>query len=141
MFGFFLTASLLGEKQILLITGGIFSIMGVIFCLWMALRIDRAVVRLYPRIVFLELLLGFQYYRNYLKYLGENNPEYSFVVQVENIVMVDDEETWLKTLKCFAENGFSSARRNHWPMYLATVVLSLCYLVTAAVLTLTISFA
>ena len=140
MFGFFLTSSLLGQKPVLLIIGAIFSVLVVVFGLWMALRVDRGVVRLYPRIIYIEVLLDYQFYRNYLKNAGKQNPEHSFVVQAENIVADNEEQAWVKTLEIFPENGFSSGRRNHWPLYLATIILSLCYLVAATVLTLTISF-
>jgi len=140
MFGFFLTSSLLGEKNLLLIIGTLFSMVVVSFGLWMALRVDRAIVRMYPRIVCLEILLNYQFYRTYFKQQGSKYPEHRFIVQAENIDKSDEEQLWAKIQDIFPENGFSSARRNHWPMYLAAIILSICYLITAAVLTLTVSF-
>src|SRR5271168_1521953 len=63
----------------LLIAAAVTASLIVLFAYRVVLIIDRNVVRLYPRIVFLELILGCDFYRDYLRSRPRGDTERSFI--------------------------------------------------------------
>lgn len=75
------------------------------------LSIDREVVALYPRIVFLELLLGYDFYRDYLRRRPRGNSERSYVERCEQIEADDPKQLWDGVYSLFNQKDFPSGRR------------------------------
>ena len=85
------------------------------FIVWFAYRviltIDRDVVRLYPRIVFLELLMGYDYYRDYLRRRPRGETERSFIEKCEQIETASAAELWEQIYSQFKQQDFPADRR------------------------------
>ena len=77
----------------------------------MILIIDRDVVRLYPRIVFLELLMGYDYYRDYLRSRPRGDTERSFIEKCEQIEAATAAELWEQVYSQFKQQDFPADRR------------------------------
>lgn len=75
------------------------------------LSIDREVVALYPRIIFLELLLGYDFYRDYLRRRPRGNSERSYVERCEQIEADDPKHLWDNVYSLFNQKDFPSGRR------------------------------
>jgi hypothetical protein len=82
---------------------------------WFAYRvvliIDRDVVRLYPRIVFLEMVLGLDFYRDYLRNRPRGDTERSFIEKCEQIEAATPAELWRQIYSQFKEQDFPADRR------------------------------
>jgi hypothetical protein len=81
------------------------------FAYRVVLTIDREVVRLYPRIIFLELVLGFDFYRDYLRRRPRGETERSFIEKCEAIVAASDAELWQQVYSHFKDQDFPADRR------------------------------
>lgn len=83
--------------------------------IWFAYRavltIDRGVVSLYPRIIFLELTLGYDFYRDYLRRRPRGETERSFIERCEGIDAKDPGELWNQIYSLFKEKDFPADRR------------------------------
>ena len=77
----------------------------------MVLGMDRSVVALYPRIVYLELLHGFDFYRDYLRRRPRGNTENSFVARCEQMQTDDTALLWANIQSVFNEKDFPPHRR------------------------------
>ncbi|MBL4597460.1 MAG: hypothetical protein JKX93_00685 [Rhizobiaceae bacterium] len=110
-FWLILNLSLTMSSRPMLIAGALVAsaIMG--FSYRAVLSIDREVVALYPRIIFLELLLGYDFYRDYLRRRPRGNSERSYVERCEQIDADNPYELWGKTYSLFNRNDFPAARR------------------------------
>ena len=90
------------------------------------LSIDREVVSLYPRIVYLEIVLGYDFYRDYLRRRPRGNSERSFVEKSEQLSTKNTDELWDKIYSNFNHKDFPGSRRvsSHFRMatYLSTVL-------------------
>ncbi|MBL4726694.1 MAG: hypothetical protein JKY83_08490 [Rhizobiaceae bacterium] len=75
------------------------------------LSIDREVVGLYPRIIFLELLLGYDFYRDYLRRRPRGNSERSYVERCEQIEAENPDHLWDNVYSLFNQKDFPSGRR------------------------------
>lgn len=75
------------------------------------LSIDREVVALYPRIIYLELLLGYDFYRDYLRRRPRGNSERSYVERCEQIEATEPQQLWNKVYSLFNQTDFPAARR------------------------------
>lgn len=75
------------------------------------LRIDLEVVSLYPRIVYLELVLGYDFYRDYLRRRPRGNSERSFVEKCEQINAETPEQLWDNIYSHFNHKDFPGNRR------------------------------
>ncbi len=82
---------------------------------WFAYRviliIDRDVVRLYPRIVFLELLMDYDYYRDYLRSRPRGDTERSFIEKCEQIETASAADLWEQVYSQFKQQDFPADRR------------------------------
>jgi len=89
--------------------------------IWFAYRavltIDCEVVGHYPRLVFLEILLGYDFYRDYLRRRPRGNSERAFVEQCEQIQADTPEHLWGQIYSHFKHKDFPGKRRvsSHFP--------------------------
>jgi hypothetical protein len=100
----------LGSRPILFAAALVASLI-VWFAYRVILTIDRDVVRLYPRIVFLELMLGYDFYRDYLRRSPRGETERSFVERCEAIRASDTDDLWQQMYNIFKEQDFPADRR------------------------------
>ena len=77
----------------------------------MVLNIDRGVVALYPRIVFLELVLDYDFYRDYLRNRPRGDTERSFIEKCERIVAPTIADLWDQIYSQFKNQDFPTDRR------------------------------
>lgn len=100
----------LGSKPMLFAAAFVASLV-----VWFAYRviriIDRDVVRLYPRILYLELLLGYDYYRDYLRRRPRGDTERSFIEKSEQIHAAASGDLWEQIYSQFNEADFPADRR------------------------------
>lgn len=82
---------------------------------WFAYRvvliIDRDVVRLYPRIIFLELTLDIDYYCAYLRNRPRGDTERSFIEKAMQIQAANPADLWTQIDDQFMERDFPADRR------------------------------
>ena len=82
---------------------------------WFAYRviliIDRGVVGLYPRIIFLELIMDYDFYRDYLRSRPRGDTERSFIDRCEQINASTPGELWVQIYSQFKEQDFPADRR------------------------------
>lgn len=76
VFGFFYQLGASRESAILLISAAILSSIIILMMILYARRIDRKIIESYPRILTIEILLGYHFYRDYLGNLGERESEF-----------------------------------------------------------------
>lgn len=136
-YGFFITTSVLGEKQQLLLLGTAFATGILWFCVYSALKIDKAVVGLYPRIVALEIFLGFDFYLTYLKNTKNGGTENRFVTECLQLSHDDFDQFWQQVKTKHQPQDFPSTRRNHRGQILASVMLTLIYIFFSMSVTMT----
>lgn len=106
-----LSLSLSVSSLPLMIAGGVTASCMVWFTYRVVLNIDRAVVALYPRIVFLELLLEYDFYRDYLRRRPRGNTERSFIEKCEQIDAETTAELWHEIYSHFNDQDFPGDRR------------------------------
>jgi hypothetical protein len=95
----------------LLIAAAVTASLIVLFAYRVIRIIDRDVVRLYPRIVFLELMMGSDFYRDYLKNRPRGDTERSFIEKAERMVAGGVEDLWEQIYSQFKEQDFPADRR------------------------------
>jgi hypothetical protein len=95
----------------LLIAAAITASLIVWFAYRVVLTIDRAVVSLYPRIIFLELSLGYDFYRDYLSSRPAGDTERSFVEKSEQLLAESTTELWDQIHSLFKDKDFPADRR------------------------------
>jgi hypothetical protein len=95
----------------LLVGAAIVASMIVWFAYRVVLTIDRAVVSLYPRIVFLELSLGCDFYRDYLRSRPNGDTERSFIEKCEQLHAESCAELWGQIHSQFKDRDFPADRR------------------------------
>lgn len=82
---------------------------------WFAYRvvliIDRGVVGLYPRIIFLELMFGYDFYRDFLRRRPRGDTERSFIEKCEQMDTSAPAELWEQIYSQFKEQDFPADRR------------------------------
>jgi hypothetical protein len=118
----------------LLIAAAITASLIVWFAYKVVLMIDRAVVSLYPRIIFLELSLGYDFYRDYLSSRPSGDTERSFIEKCEQLHADSTTELWDQIL--FKDKDFPSDRRitGHFRSA-AYFSVALFWIIVAAILT------
>jgi hypothetical protein len=99
------------SRMPLLIAAAITASSIVWFAYRVVLIIDRDVVRLYPRIVFLELVVGHDFYRDYLRNRPRGNTERSFIEKCEQIHAATPESLWEQIYSQFKQQDFPADRR------------------------------
>lgn len=111
IFWVFMWVALTSANLPLLIFGGVVAS----FFVWMShavsTTIDRSVVALYPRIIFLELVLDYQFYRDYLKQRPGGETERRFIDKCEAIQSATTDELWEQIRALFDPNDFPRGRR------------------------------
>lgn len=81
------------------------------FAYRVVLTIDRGVVELYPRIVFLELVLEFDFYRDYLRRRPRGDTERSYIEKCEQIDAETTVALWREIYSQFNAKDFPGDRR------------------------------
>lgn len=95
----------------MLIAAAVTASLIVLFAYRVVLIIDRDVVRLYPRIVFLELVEGANFYRDYLRSRPRGDTERSFIERCEQIASSGGADLWEQVYSQFKEQDFPTDRR------------------------------
>lgn len=95
----------------LMIAGGVTASCMVWFAYRAVLNIDRSVVSLYPRIVFLELILEYDFYRDYLRRRPRGDTERSFIEKCEQIDAETTTDLWNEVYSHFNDQDFPGDRR------------------------------
>jgi len=106
-----LNLSLTIGSRPMLIAGTIVASAIMVFAYRAVLSIDREVVGYYPRIVYLELMLGYDFYRDYLRRRPRGNSERSFVEKCEHIRFETPEQLWAEIYSHFSQKDFPGGRR------------------------------
>jgi hypothetical protein len=91
--------------------GGIISSLTSWVTYSISLSVDKEVVGLYPRIIFLEFLLGYDFYREYLRRSPHGDTERSFVEKCENANAETADDLWREVRNNFNLKDFPSQRR------------------------------
>jgi hypothetical protein len=95
----------------LLIAAAFTASMIVWFAFQAVMTIDRGVVFLYPRIIFLELVLDYDFYRDYLRSRPNGDTERSFIEKCEQLHAQSTTELWDQIHSQFKDKDFPCDRR------------------------------
>ena len=129
----------IGSKP-MLFAGAFAASLIVWFAYWVIRIIDRDVVRLYPRIVFLELVLGYNYYRDYLRNRPRGDTERSFIEKCEQIDAVSQADLWDEVSSHFEIQDFPADRRITGHFKLAAYFSVLLFWVVAGIILVPVYF-
>jgi hypothetical protein len=110
-FWLMLTLSLNLASRPLVFATAVTASLIVWFAYRVVLTIDRGIVCLYPRIIFLELVLGFDFYRDYLRRRPRGDTERSFIETCEAIDASSEADLWQQIYSQFKEQDFPADRR------------------------------
>lgn len=110
-FWLMLNLSLDISSQPMLVATGVAASLIVWFAYRVVLWIDRGVVSLYPRIVYLELLLGYDFYRDYLRRRPRGDTERAFIEKCEQLDASAPAELWNQIYSQFKDQDFPADRR------------------------------
>ncbi len=103
--------SLTMASRPMLIAGALVASVIIWFSYRAVLSIDREVVALYPRIIFLELMLGFDFYRDYLRSRPRGNSERSYIERCEQIDVENSQDLWNQIYSLYNQRDFPAGRR------------------------------
>ncbi|MBM3600582.1 MAG: hypothetical protein FJX35_20460 [Alphaproteobacteria bacterium] len=95
----------------LMMAAGVIASCIMWFAYRVVLNIDRGVVALYPRIVCLELILGYDFYRDYLRRRPRGDSERSFIEKSEQTVADSTGALWREVYSHFNDKDFPGDRR------------------------------
>jgi hypothetical protein len=95
----------------LLVAAAIAASLIIWFAYRVVLIIDRDVVRLYPRIVFIELVAGYDFYRDYLRNRPHGHTERSFIAKCDEIQVATPDKLWEQICSQFKQQDFPADRR------------------------------
>ena len=110
-FWLLLNLSLTLSSQPLMIATALTASLMIWFAYRVVLIIDRGVIGLYPRIIFLELTMGYDFYRDYLRRRHRGDTERSFIERCEGIRAATETELWDQVYSLFNEKDFPADRR------------------------------
>ncbi len=110
-FWLMMALSLTLASRPLMIAAAITASLIVLFAYRAVLTSDRSVVALYPRIIFLELILGFDFYRDYLRRRHRGDTERSFIERCESIHAENNADLWDQVYSQFNAKDFPADRR------------------------------
>jgi hypothetical protein len=110
-FWLILALSLRISSQPLMIAAAVTASLIVWFGYRVVLTIDRGVVALYPRIVFLEIMSGYDFYRDYLRNRPRGDTERSFIETAERLQGPNEIDLWQQIYSQFREHDFPADRR------------------------------
>ncbi len=108
---FILYLSLTMASRPMLIAAALVASVIIWFSYRAVLSIDREVVSLYPRIIFLELALGYDFYRDYLRGRPRGNSERSYIERCEQLDAEDSRLLWKKIYSLYNQSDFPAGRR------------------------------
>jgi hypothetical protein len=111
IFAFFFGYGIKQKYPLFFFVGAILSTLVVFFVRRYALSLDQSVIRLYPRIIAIEIMLDYHFYRNYLRNKGSS--EKDFVETCESIEAQSPGDLWKKINCEFKPDLFPSYRRGH----------------------------
>lgn len=120
----------------LMVAAGVIGTAIVWFAYRVVLGIDRGVVALYPRIVFLELILGYDFYRDYLRRRPRGGTERSFIEKCEQIDAETTGELWPEIYSQFNAKDFPGSRRLTVHFRMAAILTTIMYWVIIGVIIL-----
>lgn len=103
--------SLTMASRPMLIAGAVVASIIIWFSYRAVLSIDREVVALYPRIIFLELVLGFDFYRDYLRRRPRGNSERSYIERCEQLDAENSQLLWNKIYSLYNQSDFPAGNR------------------------------
>jgi hypothetical protein len=103
--------SLMMASRPIMIAGALVASVIIWFSYRAVLSIDREVVALYPRIIFLELVLGYDFYRDYLRRRPRGNSERSYIERCEQIDAENSQALWDQIYGLYNQSDFPAARR------------------------------
>ncbi len=95
----------------LMVAGGVIATCMIWFAYRVVLNIDRGVVELYPRIICLELVLDYDFYRDYLRRRPRGDTERSYIEECEEIVTDSTADLWRQVYSHFNAADFPGDRR------------------------------
>lgn len=125
----------------LMMAGGVVASLVAVFAYRVVLTIDRDVVGLYPRIVFLELVLGYDFYRDFLRRRPRGDTERSFIERCEQIDAKTTVDLWREVYSEFNAQDFPGTRRLTRHFRLAAVLCVIMYWLVIGVIVLPQYFA
>ena len=111
VFSFFIYFGLSIGNIPLIALGGIISSIISWVTYSISVGVDRDVVALYPRIIFLEILLDYDFYQEYLRRSPRGETERSFVEKCENTNAETTDELWREIKNNFNLKDFPGQRR------------------------------
>lgn len=117
----------------LMVSAGVIGTAIVWFAYRVVLNIDRGVVALYPRIIFLELVLGFDFYRDYLRRRPRGETERSFIEECEQIDVETTDDLWREIYSHFNAKDFPGSRRLTEHFRLAAILTTAMYWIVIGV--------
>jgi len=95
----------------LLFAGAFAASLIVWFAYHVVLIIDRGVIWVYPRIIYLELVLGYHSYRDYLRNRPRGNTERAFIETSEQFHAAATGDLWEQIDSQFKSQDFPADRR------------------------------
>ena len=129
-FGFFFNQGSINEDIIQIAMAAIFASAIVLFVrIYSVERLDASVVRLYPRIIYLELILDYRFYRHYLK--RKEGKEKEFIDYCEGLDTAVPQTLWNLIEGKFQAKDFPSRRREHGILNRAAIIMITCFVFIA----------
>jgi hypothetical protein len=120
-FGFFLNFGYSKDKWPFLIIGAMVSSLIILLVRTYAVSIDKSVIKLYPRILALELILNYYFYRNYLRSKGKAAKKY--IEKCEEMTAQNADELQCKINCEFRAEYFPHDLRGHELLNKASVII------------------
>ena len=120
----------------LMVAAAVVASLVAIFAYRVVANIDRDVVALYPRIVFLELVMDMDFYRDFLRRRPRGETERSFIEKSEKIEADTTADLWRKVYAEFNARDFPCSRRLTKHFRLAAILCIIMYWVVIAVILL-----
>ncbi|MDA0261824.1 MAG: hypothetical protein O3A21_06485 [Proteobacteria bacterium] len=111
MFWVFLWVGLISNFLSLIVLGAIVSTIFIVVAHSVACSIDDGVISLYPRIIFLEIILDYQFYRDFLRRRPRGETERRFIEKCENIKAETTDALWRDIHTDFNSKDFPRSRR------------------------------
>ena len=111
MFWVFLWVGIISNFLSLIVLGAIVSTIFIVVAHSVACSIDDGVISLYPRIIFLEIILDYQFYRDFLRRRPRGETERRFIEKCENIKAETTDALWRDIHTDFNSKDFPRSRR------------------------------
>ena len=85
----------------------------ILFARYYTSVLDRDMVRLFPRIIFLEIVLGYRFYRDFLRAKDKTGAAGAYIAGCEELEAESPAELWEKVTGDFDPGLFPSTQRGH----------------------------